>query len=354
MTPAISIGVPVYNMERLLPEAVESALGQTYRDFELIVVDNASTDRSYEIASEYARRDSRVRVFRNDTNIGHLPNFNRCFDLARGTWLKFLCADDWLAPDCLERLMAAARPGPLVMNCAEEYTFPPGFPDDVKAPHLAYWRKHSRRLSDRFPGRTLIPADEFAALVAEDPTTHAALTACSSMIHRAGWERFGRFNPDLSHLNDWELCARIGIHTGVLNVDDAVTYYRIHGASLSDTLVSKRPFRSDVLCALVLRHEVVHGEHYGPVREAAERQHIDLRFELFDAARHARDAVDHYTQARGDTRAAEDWRDMQQRYPQLMSPPPGYYPQKIWRWLSRRVQPALAGQGISAGARRTE
>jgi hypothetical protein len=118
--------------------------------------------------------------------------------------------------------------------------------------------------------------------------------------------------------------------------------------------VSKRPFRSDVLCALVLRHEVVHGEHYGPVREAAERQHIDLRFELFDAARHARDAVDHYTQARGDTRAAEDWRDMQQRYPQLMSPPPGYYPQKIWRWLSRRVQPALAGQGISAGARRTE
>ena len=78
--------------------------------------------------------------------------------------------------------------------------------------------------------------------MAEDPTIHA-MTVCSSMIHRSGWERFGQFKLDLMQLNDWELCARIGVHTGVLNVEDAVAYYRVHGSSLGDALVVAAPLR---------------------------------------------------------------------------------------------------------------
>ena len=62
MTPTVSICIPVYNMARYLPQAVDSALAQTYEDFELLIIDNVSTDGTYEIAMEYARKDARVRV----------------------------------------------------------------------------------------------------------------------------------------------------------------------------------------------------------------------------------------------------------------------------------------------------
>ena len=351
MNPTFSICIPIYNMAGFLPEAVDSALGQTCTDLEVLIVDNASTDRSYEIAGEYARRDRRVRVFRNTTNIGHLGNFNRCFELAKGTWLKFLCADDWIAADCLERLKAAVRPGPLVMNCAEEFAFPPGASEELRQIHLRYWRKHCLRLSERFPGQPVISADEFAELVAEDPTTHS-MTANSATFHRSGWERFGRYKLDLLTLNDWELAARIGVQAGVINVEGAVCYYRIHGSSLGDELVSKRPFATDVLYPLMLRHEVLYQPDYTAVREAAERQHLDLRYELFDAVRHARDNLAIYTK-RGDTRAADDWNDLLKRYPRLASIPPTFYPKKIWRYAMRRLRPASVDERVPADAGRS-
>jgi hypothetical protein len=101
-----------------------------------------------------------------------------------------------------------------------------------------------------------------------------------------------------------------------------------------------------------VRYEVVYSLDYAPVREAAQRQQIDLRYELFDAARHARDNVEVYTK-RGDARAAEEWNDLLTRYPRLASVPPAYYPKKVWRYAMRRLRPAVAADGVPAGAGRS-
>jgi hypothetical protein len=196
----------------------------------------------------------------------------------------------------------------------------------------------------------VISAAEFAELVAEDPTIHS-MTANSATFHRSGWERFGRYKLDLLTLNDWELAARIGVQAGVINVEDAVCYYRIHGSSLGDELVSKRRFYTDVLCYLVPRHDVLYSPDYAPVREAADRQNIDLRFELFDAVRHARDSIEAYTKG-PDTRAQEEWREMLKQYPRLESVPSAYYPKKIWRWAKRRLRQAVVDDGVAAAAGR--
>ncbi len=84
--PRVSIGLPVFNGERYLARAIDSVLGQDFRDFELIICDNASTDRTAEICAAYARRDARVRYVRNPRNLGAGPNYDRCFHLARGTY----------------------------------------------------------------------------------------------------------------------------------------------------------------------------------------------------------------------------------------------------------------------------
>ncbi len=115
--PRVSIGLPVFNGERYLARAIESVLGQDFRDLELIVCDNASTDRTPEICAAHARRDARVRYFRNPRNLGAGPNYDRCFRLARGEYFKWAAHDDRLAPDYLSRTVAALDAAPEAVLC---------------------------------------------------------------------------------------------------------------------------------------------------------------------------------------------------------------------------------------------
>ena len=82
--PRVSIGMPIYNGETFLEETLVSLLEQTYTAFELIICDNASTDRTQEICQTYAAADTRIRYYRNEENLGAAPNYNRTFALAQG------------------------------------------------------------------------------------------------------------------------------------------------------------------------------------------------------------------------------------------------------------------------------
>src|SRR4051794_3298661 len=92
--PKLSIGLPVYNGENFLAHAVDSILAQDFRDFELIISDNASTDRTAEICRGYAESDPRVRYVRFETNQGGSRNFCYVFELARGEYFKWAAHDD--------------------------------------------------------------------------------------------------------------------------------------------------------------------------------------------------------------------------------------------------------------------
>lgn len=103
--PKVSICIPVYNSAAYLTAAVESALAQCYGSFEILIVDDCSTDGSSEIAAGFAERSSLVRYIVNSTNLGMVPNWNRCLELARGQYIKYLFSDDLLSsPHSIERL----------------------------------------------------------------------------------------------------------------------------------------------------------------------------------------------------------------------------------------------------------
>ena len=102
-TPTVSIGMPVYNGEQWLHTAIKSILQQSYSDFELIISDNASTDKTQEICEQYARQDERVRYIRNEKNLGANPNFNKVFFESRGRYFKWASCNDLLHVDMLQR-----------------------------------------------------------------------------------------------------------------------------------------------------------------------------------------------------------------------------------------------------------
>ena len=110
--PLVSIGMPVYNGERFIRQAVESILAQDYKDFELIISDNASTDGTGGICQGDADRDARVRYVHNDVNIGACLNHKRVFEMGRGDYFKWAAHDDECLPTFLARCMETFEEAP--------------------------------------------------------------------------------------------------------------------------------------------------------------------------------------------------------------------------------------------------
>ncbi len=110
--PHVSVVTPVYNGARHLGECIESVLGQTYKEFEYVIVDNASTDDSLAVARRYADRDKRVRVVACEDHLSnHIANWNRALSHVHPTarYVKVVHGDDWLFAECLERMVELAE-----------------------------------------------------------------------------------------------------------------------------------------------------------------------------------------------------------------------------------------------------
>ncbi|MDY0102503.1 MAG: glycosyltransferase family A protein [Lentimicrobium sp.] len=110
--PLVSVLMTTYNREKYLAIAVESVLASTYENLELIIVDDQSKDKSYEIALSYAEKDKRVKVFKNEKNLGDYPNRNKAASLASGKYLKYVDADDMIYPTGLEVMISAMEKFP--------------------------------------------------------------------------------------------------------------------------------------------------------------------------------------------------------------------------------------------------
>ena len=110
--PRLSIGMPVYNAERFLGDAIEALLGQSFGDFELIISDNASTDATEEMCRDYAARDPRIRLYRSARNLGGGWNHNRVLELANAKYFKWATHDDICAPGFLAACVEALDHNP--------------------------------------------------------------------------------------------------------------------------------------------------------------------------------------------------------------------------------------------------
>lgn len=141
--PRVTVGVPVFNGESFLAETLDSLLNQTFSDFEIVISDNASADRTEQICRDYAARDPRIRYYRSDANRGAAWNHNRVFELSGGEYFKWNSADDLCAPEFLARCVAALDRDPCAVMAISEAVEV----DEGGAPLK----------SARFPGQRLLP-----------------------------------------------------------------------------------------------------------------------------------------------------------------------------------------------------
>jgi len=137
----VSVLMTCYNREKYIAQAIESVLFSSYQSFELIIVDDCSTDNTLAIVNKYAEKDSRLRVYVNAENLGDYPNRNKAASLAKGKYIKYVDSDDYIYPNGLEIMVNAmeqfpkagfglcslkpdaAKPFPFILNPKEAYEY---------------------------------------------------------------------------------------------------------------------------------------------------------------------------------------------------------------------------------------
>jgi glycosyltransferase involved in cell wall biosynthesis len=263
--PKVSICIPTYNGEKYLRTCLESALGQTASDFEVLVVDDASEDRTPEIAEQIHSSDARCRVVYNAVRAGLPGNWNRCLEEARGEWIKFLFQDDHLAPECVQRMLDLAEASRCrFVACGRQYTFEAGV-----EPRRRDWYLAHPPIEELFPGKTTVSADDFNRMALARPGHNLLGEPTSVLMHSSLWHRFGEFNTDLMMICDTEYWNRVVSHEGLAFLPDELVSFRVHPDSASSQRM-KEQYRL-ALDGLVLLHEIAFAPVFGAMRGSAER-----------------------------------------------------------------------------------
>lgn len=218
--PTVSVCVPTYNYGRFLTDCIESVLQQDYGDFELIITDDASTDGTASLVSRYAAEDPRVRLVENPRRLGMNGNIKHAADLARGRYIKVLCADDWLAPGCLSRMVElmdrhpCAALGTSACIIAEE---------DGRASEVQFL--YGRDVS-------VVPGDAMLERMAQG---HGFGGNSSFFIRASAYREVGGYDGSIPYAADYDLAARLCRIGDYLHTDAPLFYGRRQAAASSLT-----------------------------------------------------------------------------------------------------------------------
>ncbi len=164
--PLVSVLMTAFNRERYIGAAIESVLAQTFEDFELVIVDDASTDGTVDVARRYASRDERIRIAVNDRNLGDYPNRNHAASLARGRFVKYHDSDDIMYAHCLATMVPPLLAEPRAGFALTSAAYWPGGPCPMLlTPRLSYQREFlGSGLFNGGPASALFRRDVFEAL----------------------------------------------------------------------------------------------------------------------------------------------------------------------------------------------
>jgi len=241
--PFVSVCVPTYNGNAFLAETLESIAAQTFDDYEVVIVDDNSTDDTVAIARQYAASDPRVRIFAPPERAGSSArNANRCLAYARGEWIKFIFQDDLMAPDCLAAMLDATRDGHRFALCWHDYRFEEGVSEETRG-----WYESLPSLRTAVPGTYASPGDFCEAVLAHWGKNFLGPTS-SSFIHRDCFARHGSFSSENVSFPDLDCWIRMGQSEGLAIAPSYLVTFRVHATSISAGLRGSRlsDYRSEL------------------------------------------------------------------------------------------------------------
>lgn len=223
MESLVSICIPAYNNAGYIKKTITSILNQTYRNIELIVVDDKSTDDTVAVLESI--EDTRLRIYKNEENLGMAGNWNRCLSLARGEFIKLICADDLLDANAIELEAKAMRENPTV-NLVESDT------------RLVDITGKKTGAFKRYPKSGVVDGKKLAhtSLMIQD--FYGA--PVNNLIRRSALEKVGGFDPAFTYILDFDLWVRMSLSGDVYIIHRLLNSFRIRNDSNTGVLIGEK------------------------------------------------------------------------------------------------------------------
>jgi glycosyltransferase involved in cell wall biosynthesis len=223
---SVDIAIPCYQHGRFLRDCVESVLQQGIKDTRVVIIDNASTDDSVDIARQLASEDPRVALVAHASNLGPHASFNEGVGWAAADYFMVLCADDLLAPGSLARAIA-------IMEQVPELSFAYG--TDV------HWGTGPRPStpSDSQTDWQISSGSDFITRCCRNPERYIA--AGMVLVRTAAQKATGYYRPELPHTDDFEVLLRLALQGPVAFTRAVQGIKRMHGANQTDDILRDRP-----------------------------------------------------------------------------------------------------------------
>jgi glycosyltransferase involved in cell wall biosynthesis len=259
MNPTVSVCIPAYNAEAYLAELIEVIIGQTFSDWELIIVNNASTDSTAKILDKIlvAHPDLRIKIVTNDHTLRMVDNFNAAIGYATGEFVKLICADDLPTKDCLERQVLALKNHPNVVMAAGSRII-------INHHGKRLFRRSGIKKTGLYDGKKMIRRCILAgANIIGDPVC--------VMLRRSALQKLNGFDDSILYCFDMEYWFRI-LNLGDLFYDTTpVGFYRIHKKSAGTGLAG------------IAVEDIVKAAKLQAIRGSVQLSSSDLRKVRFNA-----------------------------------------------------------------------
>jgi glycosyltransferase involved in cell wall biosynthesis len=276
LKPAVTIAIPTYNGQKYLEETLESAIRQSYPFCQILVVDDGSTDDTLNIVNDFAIKFDNIRVVRNKENLGIVPNWNRCLELAETDWVKILHQDDLLEPNCVEEMMYAVIKANVSMAiCNRDFIIE----QDTDEKTIRFFKSELIKLKDwveegcSHPEIVTKAFEKYKFLnIFGEPTT--------LIINKSIIKDYGTFNVDIHQLCDFEFILRYASNIPVYFINRTLCQFRVHGRSQS-TMNNANRFKAKTDKMLIL-HEIIFSPYYRMFRSKINKEVLEqLKTEFY-------------------------------------------------------------------------
>lgn len=214
MEPLVSVCIPAYNNAAYIKETIDSVLNQTYQNIELIICDDKSKDDTVAVIESIG--DSRIKLYKNEQNLGMSGNWNRCLSLCTGEFIKLICADDMLAPECLEKEVGALLENPKAVLAESDTKLfdldgkPKGFYKRYKTSGLTNGKKIARE--------GFFIKNYFGAPLA-------------NTFRRSILEKVGGFDTWYTYILDYDFWVQLACLGDVYIIHEPLNYFRVRNDS---------------------------------------------------------------------------------------------------------------------------
>ena len=226
--PLVSVLIPVYNGEKVIAEAIKSCINQTYKNIEVIVVDNHSDDDTKEEINRF--NDERIAYYRNDANLGMVGNWNRCLSLANGEYIQFVCADDILDERSIEKKMSLAAKSDEICMVFSDTAI-------IDANGKKIMSRKSFRKSGVFDGKRLARHSYLLRNVYGEPS--------NVMFKKKTIGKIGDFSGKMRYAVDWDMWLRISAVGRVGYVAEELSFYRVDSSNTTSKMKLDAILRDD-------------------------------------------------------------------------------------------------------------